>query len=296
MIKQIQTLVGNKANPCFILVDGSYFMFHQFHSLETWWKFSHPNETIVHTDIVSPIVSITLDQIKEDFIVRFRSAFVNNVAALSKKLDLTNMDPILIIGKDCKRSDIWRNDIIEKYKGTRSTAPFAGAPLFKLAYKEELFIQGGAKAILSYPRLEADDCIAITTKHILSTYENALIYIITSDKDYLQLVEPRVKIFNLHFKNIAEQKSCLGDPKMDLFCKIVMGDASDNISSVLSKCGPKTALKCYQNPDYFAKRLAKENASDKYKLNTTLVDFNCIPTELIHGFIYGKLLSDNTDG
>ena len=64
-----------------------------------------------------------------------------------------------------------------------------------------------------------------------------------------------------------------------------MGDPSDNIKSVLQKCGPKTALKCYENPAYFEERLKKENAYELYNLNKKLVDFNEIPTNLVEEFI-----------
>ena len=64
-----------------------------------------------------------------------------------------------------------------------------------------------------------------------------------------------------------------------------MGDSSDNIPSVIKKCGPKTALKCYDDPNYFEERLKKENAYELYERNKKLVDFNCIPQELIDGFI-----------
>jgi 5'-3' exonuclease len=133
--------------------------------------------------------------------------------------------------------------------------------------------------------LEADDCIAISVKYILEKYPQSKIYIITSDKDYLQLAEERVELYNLAYKKLTDQKSSSGDSKCDLFCKIVMGDPSDNIKSVLQKCGPKTALKCYENPEYFEERLKKENAYEIYNLNKKLVDFNEIPTDLLDEFI-----------
>lgn len=150
-----------------------------------------------------------------------------------------------------------------------------------MVYEDNLFEPA---TILSSPQLEADDCIALSVKHVLQKYETCRVYIITSDKDYLQLVEPRVKIFDLSFKNIAEQKSCLGDAQMDLFCKIVMGDVSDNIPSVLKKCGPKTAVKCYQNAEYFQERMKTENAQEKFERNQKMIDFNYIPKELAEEF------------
>jgi 5'-3' exonuclease len=89
----------------------------------------------------------------------------------------------------------------------------------------------------------------------------------------------------LAYKKLTDQKSSTGNPECDLFCKIVMGDPSDNIKSVLKKCGPKTALKCFENRGYFEDRMKTENAYNLYKLNKTLVDFNEIPEALVKEFL-----------
>ena len=85
-----------------------------------------------------------------------------------------------------------------------------------------------------------------------------------------------IQIWNLAGKQISLDKNGL----KELFCKIVMGDVSDNIPAILKKCGPKTALKCFQNPTYFGERLQKENALEKRELNQLLIDFNNIPEYL----------------
>jgi 5'-3' exonuclease len=149
-----------------------------------------------------------------------------------------------------------------------------------------MFQKGGAKAILKHPKLEADDCIAISVKHLLNKYPECHIYIITSDRDYLQLNAHNVDLYNLAYKNIAENKSSTGNSKDDLEIKIIMGDISDNIPSVFPKCGPKTAQKCIEDPDFFKKKMA--NNSDYYKqyeLNKKLVDFDSIPQELVDEFL-----------
>jgi 5'-3' exonuclease len=174
--------------------------------------------------------------------------------------------------------------LFPKYKATRANGKedgFMGGPFFKMVYADNLFIEGGASAILSHPKLEADDCIALSVKHVLQKYSCCDVYIITSDKDYLQLAEPRVHIYNLGFKKITDQKSSTGSAECDLFCKIVMGDISDNIPSVFPKCGPKTALKYYNNKDEFQKRLMSDDAFiSQYNTNKKIVDFDEIPAEL----------------
>ena len=270
--------------PTFILLDGSYYNFYRYFSQLNWWKNAYPDEPLDN-----PIEN-------EKFVEKYRKTFVERLQEISKRLKIPkNAKPILIVGQDCKRENIWRTELcknhelfIGDYKGGRKNNVedgFMGGPLFKLAYDEELFQKGGVKAILKHPKLEADDCIAISTKIILNKYPLARIYIITSDKDYLQLAEERVELYDLSYKKLTEQKSCSGDPKCDLFCKIVMGDPSDNIKSVLKKCGPKTALKCFNDREYFEERLKKEDAYKLYELNKQLVDFNEIPQNLVDEFI-----------
>ena len=111
----------------------------------------------------------------------------------------------------------------DTYKENRDTDDFEGGPFFKMAY-DELFKQCGIDTILSYDKLEADDCIAITTKEVLKKYPDAEIYIITSDMDYLQLMRENVHIYNLKYKLLCDSKTAFPDPEKNLFCKIVMGD------------------------------------------------------------------------
>ena len=262
--------------PTFIFIDGSYFCFYRYHSMLNWWKNAYPEEPLV-----DPFQS-------QKFVDKFIKIFIETVEEIPKKLGLhkDKFKPIIIVGKDCKREQIWRTKLFPEYKGTRvKEDSFMGGPFFKMVYEDELFGKGGAKAVLKHPHLEADDCIAISVKHVLNNYPDAQIYIITSDKDYLQLAKPNVQIYSLAYKKLTDQKSSTGNPECDLFCKIVMGDISDNIKSVLKKCGPKTALKCYENRAYFDEKMKTENAYELYKLNETLVDFNKIPQQLVDEFL-----------
>ena len=243
-----------------------------------WWRNAYPEEPLE-----DPYQN-------EKFVEKFRKTFVENVQQIAKKLGLNkDIDPILIVGKDCKRENIWRNELFPKYKANRATGAedgFMGGPFFKMAYEEELFVKGGAKAILKHGKLEADDCIAISVKLLTTSHPDCNIYIITSDKDYLQLNSHNVHLFNLAFKNIAENKSSTGNPKSDLEIKIIMGDTSDNIPSVFPKCGPKTAQKCIEDPEFFKKKMAgNPDYYKQYELNKKIVDFNNIPQELIDEFL-----------
>jgi 5'-3' exonuclease len=265
--------------PVFVFVDGSYFIFYRYFSLMTWWKNAHPEEII--TDPFQ----------NEVFVAKFRKTFAETLDKLPKNLGIDKkVKPLLFVGKDCPREQIWRMGIFKDYKANRANGAedgFMGGPFFKMAYEDSLFQEG---VVLKHATLEADDCIAISVKYVLNMYPECEIYIIASDKDYLQLVEPRVKVFDLKYKNISEQKSSTGNPEKDLFCKIVMGDISDNIPSVVKKCGPKTAIKCFENSEYFKERLNYENAHGLFERNKILVDFNNIPEDLKISFIEKNIL------
>jgi len=261
--------------PTFIFVDGSYYCFHRYFALQQWWKNANPEDPLE-----DPYQNAT-------FVEKFKKTFINNLKEIPKKLKIDkNAKPILIVGRDCKRDNIWRNELFPKYKATRAQEGFMGGPFFKMVYEEDLFVKGGAQASLKHPRLEADDCIAISVKHLLNKYPECNIYIITSDRDYLQLNAHNVHLYNLAFKNIAESKTSTGNAKTDLEIKIIMGDTSDNIPSVFPKCGPKTAQKCVEDPEFFKKKMAdNSDYYAQYELNKKLVDFNCIPEQLVAEFM-----------
>ena len=246
-----------------IFIDGSYFCFYRYYSIMNWWKNAYKDEPLE-----SPIEN-------PKFVEKFKKTFIKSVKEIGTKFGGNHR---IVVGKDCLRTNIWRTALYPAYKANRPhDDAFLGGPFFKMAY-DELFAAGGVSQVISHPALEADDCIALSVRHILETTQDTKIYVITSDKDYLQLACDRVEIYNLAFKRLV------GHPhgaECDLFCKIVMGDVSDNIKSVLKKCGPKTALKCYEDRAYFDSRMKAENAYDALELNTTLVDFKRIPKEFI---------------
>lgn len=252
--------------PTFVFIDGSYYNFYRYYALMQWWKNAKQDEPLDDPYQVP------------EFVEKFKKTHVDNVKQISKKLKLDN--PILIVGKDCKREEIWRVKHFPNYKGTRDNGKgdFKGGPFFKMVYEEELFLKGGVKAILKHPHLEADDCIALSIKYLLQKYGTSCeIYVITSDHDYLQLSRPNVHLYNLHYKPIVGT----GNPETDLQIKIIMGDSSDNIPSVFPKCGPKTAQKCIDNPEFFQKKLDEDPKHvAQYTLNNLIVSFENIPPEL----------------
>jgi 5'-3' exonuclease len=266
-------------NPTFIFVDGSYYCFYRYFALQQWWRNAYPEEPLD-----DPYEN-------EKFVDKFKKTFVDNLEQIPKKLKIHKdpVKPVLIVGKDCKREHIWRNDLFKDYKANRANGPedgFMGGPFFKMAYEEELFQKGGAKAILKYPRLEADDCIALSVKYLVKKYPQCRIFIITSDRDYLQLNAHNVHLYTLTYKNLADGKTATGNAEDDLKIKILMGDTSDNIPSVFPKCGLKTAQKCLKDEEFFKKKMNNNQLYyAQYELNEKLVSFDKIPSQLANEFI-----------
>jgi len=254
----------------FIMIDGSYFCFYRYYAMLQWWRLSKPD------------IPLEDPYSNNEFVEKFCTSFVDKVKDIQKQLHIDN--PIIIVGKDCPRKDIWRHKHLHNYKGNRDKdSTFQGAPFFKMAY-DRLWEDAGVNSIVKFPSLEADDCIALTIERIVESLEDPHIWIIASDMDYLQLVSPIVSLYNLKYQNVATSKNATGDPRCDIFCKIVCGDKSDNIPGIFKKCGMKTAITLFKNTEEFQTKLKKEEADERYIQNRTLIDFNMIPDDLRQSF------------
>jgi len=252
----------------YILIDGSYFVFYRFYALLNWWKLAKKD-----TPLDIPIEN-------EEFVAKFRKTCISKITMLSDILSISN--PIIIVAKDCKRENIWRMKMFPPYKATRKYDGFQGGPFFKLAY-DSVFKDAGVKYIFKHPTLEADDCIAITAKHLVLNPNNN-ITIITSDTDYIQLIQPRIQLFNLKLKPVQTEKNSTMNPNKDLFIKIIKGDKSDNIPKLFNRCGKKKVDHYYENPGAFMDELEKQKITQNFERNKKLIDFRFIPQDLVDEF------------
>lgn len=98
--------------------------------------------------------------------------------------------------------------------------------------------------ILSVDKIEADDVIGYITKTL--DYKEA--YIMSTDKDYLQLVNEKVTVYSPTKKKYYTPHEVIQEysipPHNFLTRKIVLGDSSDNVPGVTG-IGDKTLLKLY---------------------------------------------------
>lgn len=253
-----------------ILVDTSYFIFYRYYSTLRWYKFK--KEDIDYSEIHND----------EVFIRAFEKHTLDTFNKLCKKwkTKLSNM----ILCCDCSRDTIWRHNHVEYYKENRVVNSSFNSHIFSkfYSYIEENIDKLGLSMVLQ-SNLEADDIVYLMKEKIKSLdYTNKLI-IITNDNDYLQLIDENTKIINLANKDIGERS--IGDPKLDLRIKLIMGDKSDNIQPIHKGIGQKIALKLASlSNEEFEEYLIEKNCKDKYENNRLLVDFTMIPKELIEKF------------
>ena len=239
----------------YLLIDLSYFIFYLYYSKKKYLQCQKME---------------TNNLINNDYFISLFSNFEKKLEEIKKKLKLKN-DIKIIFAKDCKRKNIWRNEIFADYKQSRKINNEVG----------EFFIYTYNNIIKNFnyidvDKCEADDIIGILTKKL---YQNNKIYIITDDLDYLQLLYNNVEIYNLKYKNLKDKS--IGYEK-DLLKKIILGDKSDNIPSIHKKLGEKTAEKYLNNKNELDKKLENSDIKKQFELNTKLIDMNYIPEEYIN--------------
>jgi len=254
-------------NNNIVLIDCSYYIFHRYFATYRWFTFQK--------------IDISTDDIvdNEIFIRAFYKHINNDIKKICKmwKINISN----IILCNDCLRSDIWRNDIYDKYKATRVQKTNFNKKIFTIfgEYVKQLGIQN-----ISSQRLEGDDIIYLSHKYIKQNISNNNnIIIITNDNDFLQLIDYNVLIYNMQFKELKARG--FEDPTVDLLFKVIFGDRSDNIYKIGACITKNNALILAKMP--FEKRIQyiRENGlEDKYNLNMQLVSFENIPIKYIDIF------------
>lgn len=247
-----------------LYVDLSYFIFYRFFATDSWFKRQSEDKPD-----------------NECFLKKYKDMFIKVLLEwmIKSNVDADNMFLI----RDSSRENIWRNEHHKEYKGTRQVSSNFNKDIFKYTYDNIIPEMYEKYKILTIhiDKLEADDVIALLTKETRKYNSDVNINIITNDNDYVQLCidDDNVKIINLQG---IEIKNRVGyDPALYLKIKIIMGDKSDNISSIGKKVGIKTASKLALSPDLLEAYFLKHPESrDKYELNKLLIDFNNIPDEL----------------
>lgn len=256
-------------NNTLLLVDNSYNAFYRINATLIWYKMAHREEKYDEKYDWSK---------NKVYTEKLKKMYLNSLSKITKKhnIKLNN----IYFCKDCKRKDIWRMELYPEYKKNRDTISNNFGNIFKYIYSDILpELQEKGVRIISSDKAEADDVIAIIKNLVRDQEKNRDIVIITSDHDYLQLIDDKTYIYNLKNKLLNEKS--YGSAEKDLMVKILTGDKSDNIPSTWKKCGEKTALKHLDNRELLHKKLKDPEILKRFKLNQQLIDFKNIPSEIV---------------
>lgn len=282
----IENGVNANTDPI-MFVDASYLSFYRFFATKRWLQFSHPE--------------IDLNTVEwekcEEFMKKYEVMYMKSLQKFIREFKVPMQNIIFV--KDCPRCDIWRNDIYSEYKGTReeTNRSFTGGLVFKYTHMTIIpSIEDKFKCkSMRIARAEADDVIAVCTRHVRNETPDRKIIIITSDTDYIQLLDEHTEIMTLRNQSLRTKST--GNRELDIFIKVVRGDKSDNIPACFKRVGDKTAIKMYNNPDLLEKQFnTKVGSKDQFDLNKTLIDFTNIPMNLCEEIISSfKALWETTD-
>jgi 5'-3' exonuclease len=169
----------------------------------------------------------------------YSTEFIRTVQSLAKSYDASRTINCFDFGKS-----YYRMDMLDSYKGNRED------PIdpVEIAKKEEFFAvlnklpDEMPNEVVKFRGVEADDTIAYLVEKLKDNYDH--VWIVTSDKDMIQLVDDNVSIFNLFSRkeitidSLAEELEITPDEFM--LSRIIEGDKGDNIIGI-EGIGPKRA-------------------------------------------------------
>ena len=163
----------------------------------------------------------------------------------------------------------FRNEIYSEYKANRAEAPDDLAPQFEYIRKSVKAFNLPSIELLNY---EADDLIATYSKQI--TDAGAKVTVISSDKDLMQLVSNKVRLFDPMKSRVIGEKEVLEKfgvkPNQVIDVQSLAGDSSDNVPGVPG-IGIKTAAELINKYKNLDKLLSKASEIPQNKRRETLL-------------------------
>lgn len=272
-----------------LLVDLGYATFYRFNATKTWYKLAHPE---LKEELNSPDYKWFENK---EFLSKFEKKYLDSLLELAKSKKVPQYN--IIMCADCKSCDNWRNEYFEKYKYQRIEARkngFDGKEVFKYA-NDVLFpvlCKNYGFKLLRIDNIEADDIAGTICKYMTTNYPKINVYIMATDKDYLQVTNDMIKLIDFKGKVLSEGVN----GTEQLWYKMLIGDSSDNIPNVKfkrelvkpdSKSGAEyvglskdAVLKyCKDLPKFFKELELHPDLLDmnQFVVNQMIIDFDYIP-------------------
>lgn len=171
------------------------------------------------------------------------TGFLNSIGYALKLTGATRC--ILVF--DGKGGSVRRRKLFPNYKGNRrNSINFNRTYHFKSSNEEEKnmarqlsrlmeYVQCMPVSIVSIDNIEADDAISYISKNLYNKNENKII-IMSSDKDFLQLVDDRIQVWSPTKKIMYDKNKILNEygiyHENFIYYRILDGDKSDNIPGI----------------------------------------------------------------
>lgn len=158
------------------------------------------------------------------------------------------MDPTrVILVFDGLGSTTNKKNLYPDYKGTRNLTKITNWDIFENKNDEResmnnqmvrliQYLQRLPVTLVSVDKIEADDSIAYISKRLYNEYEDSKITIVSSDNDFLQLINDRINVYSPIKKKFYEPDNFINEygliPENYLLMKTVLGDKSDSLPGV----------------------------------------------------------------
>ena len=194
MLKSFLNLQNQNNQNNIVLIDGSYFVFYRYYAIHSWLKFKKSSIDDLNIILNDPFNN-------KMFLNSFEKQCNESLNKIIKKFKPTpsNSNFKLIVCKDCAQSSIWRFNFIDNYKSERKEE--LHIHLFFEYFYNTILKNRTDIIVVEHNHLEADDCIALITKHIQTNIQTN---IIANDNDYLQLLmNDKIQLYDLKLNNIS---------------------------------------------------------------------------------------------
>jgi len=152
-----------------------------------------------------------------------------------------------------------RRNLFPDYKANRNVNRMTNYSIFQSKAEEQESINNQMERLIQYLKclpvtvisidgLEADDIIGYLANKFQAYDETQQVTIMSADKDFLQLVSPKVSLYSPTKKKVYAPKDVLEEYGVSsinfINYKILMGDSSDNIPGITG-LGPKKLTKLF---------------------------------------------------
>lgn len=269
-------------NNNIILIDTLYISFYRFFATLKWYKLANPE---IYKELANHVTYNWIEN--KEFMDKYNKMYLESI----KKIISNKVynDSFIIFCIDAPRTQVWRTKLQDTYKQDREdlSLKYNFKPVLKYTFTKlipKIISESNIMVSFKFNHLEADDIIGIIANYV----RDKNIYIISGDTDFYQLGRTNLyfvsfKIFKENYGKVSKNKKILElnelEAKLLLKIKILLGDKSDNISSVLPPS--KLKKKLIESEDLLNEYLDNnKEIKKKYILNRKMIDFNFIPNDL----------------